>query len=135
MKVLTLHLPWAWWIRKGWKTIETRLHSRFANTQGRIGIHAGLTVDPSAIHEASPFLTSEQIQETLDQDWELFKGRIIASARVDRTGSVPVEDAAKALIECETPRHGLWLGDVAETMSAPVRGFQGLWTYDGELRL
>lgn len=50
MKVITLWQPWATWVVLGWKTIETRLHPRFASLAGQvIGIHAGLKFDDLAM--------------------------------------------------------------------------------------
>jgi len=48
MKAISLWQPWATFVVLGWKTIETRTHSRFKSLAGqRIAIHAARAVDKS----------------------------------------------------------------------------------------
>src|ERR1035437_8721493 len=73
---ITLYQPWATWIIRTWKDIETRTHNKFASLEGHyILIHAGKTTDESAIN--NPYLTKEQILENPD---EMINGFIIGKA-------------------------------------------------------
>ena len=66
--VITLYQPWATWIMRGWKTIETRTHSRFACLRGQtILIHAGKTTDKSELVTENIYLTSQQITHNPDE--------------------------------------------------------------------
>jgi hypothetical protein len=127
---ISLWQPWATWILWGWKTIETRLHDRFAKLEGRrIAIHASVTWDQQAISAASPYLTKEQVEQTyklLPRDWKA--GCLLCSALVEDYRLTEPGDAKRALIECDTPRVGLWLKDI-QPIEPPIamRGHQGIW--------
>lgn len=76
--VITLYQPWATWIVRGWKTIETRTHNKFACLIGKtILIHAGQKTDASAIN--NPYLTKEQLLYNPD---EVINGYILCSTHV-----------------------------------------------------
>lgn len=34
IKCISMWQPWAWWVMRGWKTIETRTHNRFKGLAG-----------------------------------------------------------------------------------------------------
>src|SRR5689334_13020773 len=77
--VITLYQPWATWIMRGWKTIETRTHNKFSRLEGkRILIHAGLTTDADAIN--NPYLTKQQLSFNPD---EMINGVILGSVFVN----------------------------------------------------
>lgn len=127
LPVITLYQPWATWIMRGWKTIETRTHPRFSSLKGqRILIHTGKYTDPHALH--NPYLTLEQL--LLNPD-EMVNGFILGSAFVKDFRILNENDSAAALIECKSQRWGLFLEDI-ERWSIPVResGSLGIWYYD-----
>jgi len=127
--VITLYQPWATWIMRGWKTIETRTHNKFYCLNDKvILIHAGKTTDASAIN--NPYLTKEQLLFNPD---EMINGFILGSAYVGAVDICRSDDAKRALIECNTIRHGLYLNSVKVfDKPIPVLGEMGIWYYDLE---
>ncbi len=124
--VITLYQPWATWIMRGWKTIETRTHDRFKSLNGRtILIHAGQRTDSSAIN--NPYLTTEQLLFNPD---EVVNGCILGSARVYNFRELWPTDARYALIECETKRYGLELDNIKNIEPIYCKGEMGIWYYD-----
>jgi hypothetical protein len=125
--VITLYQPWATWIMREWKTIETRTHNRFACLEDqRILIHAGLTTDASAIN--NPYLTKEQLLFNPD---EMINGFILGSAFVSAHLPCREHDAKRALIECKTERFGLYLHEIERfKIPIPEKGEMGIWYYD-----
>src|SRR5690242_4550408 len=84
LPVITLYQPWATWIMREWKTIETRTHARFACLLHKtILIHAGQKTDDSHLTVQNPYLTREQIIFNPD---EVINGAILGSVYVDATG-------------------------------------------------
>lgn len=66
METISIRQPYPFWIGKGWKTIETRSHNRLRGLVGRrIAIHAAKIMDKAAFFTAKPYLTQEQMNETL----------------------------------------------------------------------
>jgi hypothetical protein len=126
--VITLYQPWATWIIRGWKEIETRLHARFKSLNGKtILIHAGQKTDVQAAK--TPYLTKEQI---LFQPDEVINGYILGSAFVHATRPLTVADGPRALIECESmQRYGLELSKVKKFDNPiAVNGDMGIWYFD-----
>jgi hypothetical protein len=126
---ITLWQPWATWIVRGWKTIETRTHPRFECLQGkRIGIHAGLKIDDSPLVIQNNYLTREQI---LYKPEEVIQGYLIGSALVDDFRRCTKLDSREALIDCEySMRWGLVLSDIRRAPTPiKIKGAQGIWTY------
>lgn len=125
--VITLYQPWATWIMRGWKTIETRTHNRFACLDHKtILIHAGQKTDTGAIN--NPYLTKEQILFNPD---EIVNGFILGSAFVQYLGCLDPMDSVNALIECQTLRYGLLLSNIDVFANPiPVKGEMGIWYYD-----
>lgn len=73
--VITLYQPWATWIMRRWKTIETRTHNRFVKLLGKsVLIHAGQQTDATAAW--NPYLTEEEILFNPD---EVINGAILGS--------------------------------------------------------
>lgn len=136
IKCISMWRPWANWVRLGWKTTETRLHSRFAGLVGqRIGIHAALKWDENALVTASPFLDEQQMEKSqsnifMDES-NAHKGAIICTATVWAVKWLEITNSYSSLIECETPRYGLFLKDI-EPLEVPhfCKGRQGIWTED-----
>jgi hypothetical protein len=128
--VITLYQPWATWIMRGWKTIETRTHSKFAWLAGhQILIHAGQTTDASPATVANPYLTREQILFNPD---EVINGHILGRVRVDRANWLRDYHAEAALIDCSrAQRFGLFLEDL-QRLPEPIacKGSIGVWFYD-----
>jgi hypothetical protein len=125
--VITLHQPWATWIMREWKTIETRTHDHFACLKNRrILIHSSQGTDANAVN--NPFLTREQI---IYKPYEMIHGFILGSAFVSDFRILNSGDASKALIECKTIRYGLFLERI-DRFKEPIyaRGSQGIWYYD-----
>jgi hypothetical protein len=131
MKAISMWQPWASWVAWGWKTIETREHSRFAClVNQRIAIHAAKRLDRRALREAAPFLCGSQVFQMVEQKDSLPYGAIICCAFVTEHRLLTLNEAPCALIECATPRFGLFLTDVVP-LDKPVsaRGFQGIFDW------
>ena len=127
---LTLYQPWATWIMRGWKTIETRTHNRFECLKGRtILIHAGMTTDDSSFAVRNPYLTKNQILQNPD---EVVNGFILGSVYVYDTGALNDGDSKAALIDCESiQRYGLFLRDKQQLLDPiPCKGGMGIWYFD-----
>lgn len=125
--VITLYQPWATWIMREWKTIETRTHSKFAClTKRRILIHAGQRTDKEAF--INPYLTEAQL---LFNSEEMINGFILGSAFVSNFKLLTFNDAQQALIECETKRYGLFLEKIDRwEVPVPQNGERGIWYFD-----
>lgn len=130
LPVITLYQPWATWIIRGWKTIETRTHNRFACLNHKtILIHAGQTTDAAAIN--NPYLTKEQLLYEPD---EVINGFILGSAYVDATGLLCGDDYEnKAALIYTMDRYGLFLEKIEKFKEPiPVKGEMGIWYFDME---
>lgn len=125
---ITLYQPWATWIMRGWKTIETRTHNKFACLNGkRIGIHAGMTTDASAINNT--YLTKYQL---LQNPEDMINGYLIGAATVIEVRELTNSDSKAALIDCHfTKRYGLFLDNI-QGFREPVfvKGEIGIWYFD-----
>lgn len=129
LPVITLYQPWATWIMRGWKTIETRVHDRFETLKNKdILIHAGMKTDEAAAQNT--YLTREQILENPD---EVINGYILGSAFVYDFKKLEVCHSQNALIDCgSTLRYGLFLRDIKKINPIPAKGSMGIWYYDLE---
>ena len=127
MLVISLWMPWAFWVSLKWKPIETRLHRRFASLVGkRIGIHCSLKWDNMAIDAAAKYLTPEQIIHT--KNMLRMGGAVICTALVESFRKLTAEDSPLALIDCgSTERYGLILKDVETVEAIPCKGRQGIF--------
>ncbi len=127
--VLTLYQPWATWIMRKWKPIETRTHNRFNCLLNKtILIHAGKTTDTSDAAIKNKYLTKEQL---LFNPEEMINGFILGSAFVANTRCLISLDSKNALIECDTQRYGLDLNEVNKfEIPIPEKGEMGIWYYD-----
>ena len=126
--IISMWQPWAQWVSLEWKTIESRLHDRFKSLEGRrIGIHASLKWDSNWLMAASEFLTYEQRNRTLEFK-RILHPAVICTAMVSSYGRLTPTESKWALIECVTPRFGLWLRDV-ELLDLPIqcKGRQGIF--------
>lgn len=130
LPVITLYQPWATWIMREWKTIETRTHARFSSLIHRtVLIHAGQRTDDSPLTVSNPYLTQEQI---LHSPGEVINGAILGSVYVDACGWLCGDNYENkgALIET-TNRYGLFLKE-AKQFEKPmyVKGEMGIWYFD-----
>lgn len=128
LPVITLYQPWATWIMRGWKTIETRTHSRFACLKGkRILIHSGMKTDVSAIN--NPYLTEAQIKQDPDA---VVNGYILGEAVVSDFKMLDGSHSRDSLINCDiVERYGLFLTGVQPYQNPiEVKGEMGIWYYD-----
>lgn len=130
LPAITLYQPWATWIMREWKTIETRTHARFACLKGKtILIHAGQTTDNSELATKNPYLTLDQI---LYDPEDMINGYLLGTARVYDFQPLNDSHSEKALIDCgNTKRYGLFL-DMVNEFETPiyVKGEMGIWYYD-----
>lgn len=131
---ISLHRPWALWVREGWKTIETRTHERFRGLDGKqIAIHASQKWEADVAERAyaQGWLTSGQFEQTLQwQAADAMRGQVVALATVNGAGwlSSQASHERKALIECRTARFGLYLRDIVPVNGPQIRGYQGSFT-------
>lgn len=127
--VISMYGPWANWVGLGWKTIETRRHDRFRCLVGRrIGLHVALKWDEKALSLAAPYLTEDQVDQTL----RMLKvgGAICWTASVANGRWLNSLDSREAMIDCGVPRFGLILRDVQVIEGVPCKGRQGIWYHD-----
>lgn len=130
LPVITLYQPWATWIVRGWKTIETRTHNRFSCLlHNRVLIHAGLTTDNSVLVTENPYLTHEQL---IQKPEEIVNGYILGSVHVNYYGALNDMNSKASLIDCGTTRrYGLFLDNVQKFDNPiPEKGSMGIWYYD-----
>lgn len=127
LPIITLHRPWADWVALGWKEIETRTHNRFQSLcRRRVGIHAGMRWDRKAADTADHYMISsqhDQIYNSRDS------GRIICTVFVEHFRLLAPPDAARAMIECDSVRYGLFLINPRLTPDEPwtrIKGAQGI---------
>ncbi len=128
LPTITLYQPWATWIMREWKTIETRTHNRFGCLIGkRILIHAGMNTDAEAIK--CHYLTKEQLIYKPD---EVINGYILGSVFVKSFGKLSAVHSEKALIDCgNIERFGLYLSQI-EKFPEPIlcKGEMGIWYFN-----
>lgn len=130
LPVITLYQPWATWIMRKWKSIETRTHTRFLSLKNKtILIHAGMTSDDSGLAVENPYLTHRQLMHDPE---EMINGFILGSAFVSDFKPLGESHSKLALIDCRyTQRYGLFLIDVKKfEIPIPCKGKMGIWYYD-----
>lgn len=127
---ITLFQPWATWIMRGWKLIETRTHDRFVSLKGKtILIHAGLRTDDSDAVLKNPYLTKEQLLHDPD---EVINGHILGSVHVYDFAKLNRTHSKEALIDCgSVERFGLFLDQIKKFDNPiSVKGEMGIWYFD-----
>lgn len=130
LPVITLYQPWATWIARGWKEIETRIHNRFACLNNKtILIHAGQQTDKSEAAVNNPYLSRQKL---LYKPEEFINGYILCSAHVRDFDSLNDFNSQAALIDCgNTKRFGLFLDQITPLEHPiPVKGEMGIWYFD-----
>lgn len=129
---ISLWRPWADWVSLCWKQIETRTHKRLYCLDGlRIGIHASLKWDNSAMHAARRFMLPHQIKqmETMSK-FDGKGGTILCTAIAQFPRQLGHEHSKFAMIECEAHpvRYGIDLVDIERSpIAGKVRGGQGIF--------
>jgi hypothetical protein len=130
--VITLYQPWASWIMRGWKIIETRTHDRFKSLAGkRILIHAGKKTDETAVN--NPYLSKEQILYKPD---EIINGAILGECLVQHFQKLDASHSKHSLIDCgSVERWGLFLNEIM-MLEKPIEvaGEMGIWYFDLETK-
>ena len=140
MKAITIWQPWASLIALGYKTIETRTHSRLGclhDPRERFAIHAACRFDEWAAgviagvlerwraHYPRLPVTSEQLADP--NAWP--RGAVVGTARGVGFGVLNERYELSALCPCD----GLWGLFVADARAlpepVPARGFQGVWSW------
>lgn len=139
IRVLTLYQPWASFIADGLKTIETRLHNKFACLKGqRIAIHAGKKWDPDAfeIFERPEFGKRGLYKDAARRlYWKnnIPLGAVLCTVMVQDSRICTPADSVAACIEIEPGdrRYGLVLRDL-EVLDPAISlpGSQGIWKLD-----
>jgi hypothetical protein len=135
---ITLWQPWATWIARGWKTIETRGHDRFRKlAEHWIAIHAGGRMDNSlTLNEARALMTNDQ-KNRCGPIWPpkfgpSMPGRaIVCVAFVSQVRWLTEADSIAALCPCYGSRFGLVLTNVIP-LEHPIAadGHQGVWKWN-----
>ena len=134
MKAITLWQPWAAWVARGTKTIETRTHCRFRGLVGsRIAIHAGLKWDASAfsswiLPNGEPFyFPPGPCRPTCRH------GEIVCTVDVVCADWLDASHSHSAMIDCggDIRRFGLFLEGVEWLPRGyRVSGRRGIWDWD-----
>lgn len=129
---ISMWQPWAMWTALGWKTAETRRHNRLAclaQRKRRIAIHAANKWDPDWKEKARPFLTNDQLDETVSaQLYDIWPRKaIICTVFPDEHRRLVWSDSNQALCECGyNDLFGLILEDIELFDPIPWKGHQGI---------
>jgi hypothetical protein len=150
MKIITMYQPWAAFVALEWKTIETRLHSRFVClVHQTIGIQAAAKSDKDWEKVAKQFLSEEQlfilraalIPDPSGKYFPIFSARqsIICTVHVDEFRKLTSRNSEQALIDCsQDNRYGLFLSKshiLTPFISTKGIKHRGLWNYPLEEEL
>lgn len=137
MKVISLHQPWASWVALGWKTIETRTHTRFKSLVGQtIGIHAAKHWDNEWFMKSFNYYLHVELKFRTEDNLSFIepRGFLIATAFVDDFRLLNNDDSMQALCDCSgDDLFGLILSNIAQIEPIPMKGSQGIFNYDGEI--
>ncbi|MEO8205996.1 MAG: hypothetical protein ABI615_07430 [Chthoniobacterales bacterium] len=136
MKTISLWQPWAQFVALGWKTIETRTHTRFNSLVGqRIAIQAAQKWDKLAGAAGDYVATPARYMKCLEigGEYPKYSCSIVATAYVQEFRLLTPEDAPAAMIECHTKRYGLILCDVEKIFIPNIKGMQGIFNTPDEL--
>lgn len=128
--VITLYQPWATWVMRRWKGIETRTHNRFKCLEGQTFlIHAGQSTDKSDYVRRNPYLSDEELNFNPD---EMVNGFILGGVHCNKFRLLTEADSESALIDCKNvERYGLILDTVNKFKEPiPAKGGMGIWYYD-----
>jgi hypothetical protein len=130
-KAISIYQPWASWIAEGFKTIETRTHSRFRGlVDQRIAICSTKKIDTRAGSLALPYTTIAGVINSLE--YLDLRGVILCTAWVYKVGWLEGEHSKAAMIDCEkTRRFGLFLNNIEKLEKPiPVIGRLGVFEVD-----
>lgn len=118
MKCFSVRHPWAFWMMKGWKTVETRKNRILQQMVGqRFAIQGARLLNLKAFDMAAPYLTKRQMEITKEQmrvardahrrnipSVDPRFGAIVATFRGVEIRRLTEEDEKFALFDCA----GLW---------------------------
>lgn len=126
IKAITLYRPWAGWIIRRLKTVETRTHTRLRSLVGQtIAIHAGLVFDQNAYAEATRYRPLDERMER-----EPVAGAVVGLAKAVGFRLLGAKDSKAALIDCSSVRRfGLFL-EHAEPLAKPIPATGHQYTWD-----
>lgn len=127
--------PWAMWVEKEWKKIETRRHNKLAclaQRRKRIVIHAADKWDPDWKKRAMDYLSDEQYVITGVSEWKdgpnaWPRGALVCTVFPKEHRQLIWSDSQQALCECGyNDLFGLVLEDVQRFDPIPWKGHQGI---------
>lgn len=126
---ITLWNPWASWVKRGLKTVETREHNKYAYLTGKwIAIHAGKKWHTEAFEIARPYLTEDQLWNSQQLREEC--GHILCLAHVQGAGGpLLARHSQMALCDCSRGNlYGLHFDRIEPLADpVPISGGQGVW--------
>lgn len=145
MKALTLHEPWAWFVAKRWKEVETR--GWYTAYRGPLAIHAGKKHDKDGIELWTQFVTGTHLPADFPEFDQLPFGCVVATCSL--VACLPtndVEDRAQKLqqpfappLGWETEKEfgnyapGRWAFILRDVIPMdppiPAHGWQQLWNW------
>ena len=130
LPVITLWQPWAQFIMLGWKTIETRTHSKLKSLAHKtIVIHAGATWDKNWNKLAYQYMDDYQVQQTVK--WSMFgklKPQVLCSTEIHGHMQLDYTHSESAMIDCrDTVRYGLFCENIKKIPQKEVKGEMGIW--------
>ncbi len=135
MKVITLWRPWGAAIIMGIKTIETRMHSRFASLVGEtIGIHNGMKWHKDAFEIMQPFLPDRLPTSLFHKEYALnIPKAIIGEVEVVDHIALGYFDTHLAKAALCKIRSGMWglvlKNPVLYSHPVEVPGAMGIWNH------
>jgi hypothetical protein len=130
---ITLWNPWASWVARKLKRIETRTHNRLACLQGKwIAIHAGRFWHQDAFEIASAYLMGDE--PFIAQQYRDECGHILCLAHVWGNGRLNETHSASALCDCSGGNLFGLIFDQIERLAEPVaaKGGRGIWWWTPE---
>ena len=139
MKAITVLQPWAWLLATGKKRCETR--SWKTNYRGEILIHAGKKNMTNIMRQT--FFEAMYMKQAGVFNTEMITEAIIGKANL--VNCVRIDEAIHRLIREQhieedafgnfSPERYAWVMENPVLFGTPIpaRGYQGLWTWEGEL--
>lgn len=136
MPVLSLHQPWATWIARARKTIETRPHARYRGLLGRqISIHAAMRLERAAWVIAAPYQPIGWEGHPAEFGTpQMPAGALVATAVISGVRPMTTMDCYDALCDWSPGRWAYVFCDV-RPLRDPIylRGHQGIWYMERSL--
>lgn len=130
LKAISVHQPWAGLIATGQKTVESRRW--FTSYRGPLVI-CSTKQDPNEVVRLRE-ARGDPIMPLLDPDspWWQYTGAALCIAILADCRPMTTEDAKAALVRWEPGMFAFRLEHIGQIYPViPVRGRQGLWTWNG----